>query len=195
MYDSIPDARYLTTGAFRGFDKSKANFVLAAVWEARKHDIIFIGHINLSLLVILIRFFYPKKKIVLLAHGIEVWKLQKGLKAKALQKLTSIWAVSNYTKNELCKNNKIDFQKVQVFPNTIDPFFHPNIEHAIDWHLLESYNINIKHTILFTLTRLNTSEKYKGYDKVIAALPNLIKQYPNLSVINSKNTTVMRAKK
>ena len=183
LYDSIPDARYINNAKFRGFDRSKANFVLAAVWEARKYNTIFIGHINLAILVVLIRFFYPKKKIILFAHGIEVWDLQKGLKARALKKLTSIWAVSTFTKNELCKNNDLDCRKVQVFPNTIDPFFEANIEHAIDWDLLLPYNLNHSHTIIFTLTRLKATEMYKGYDKIIAALPNLIKLYPNLKYV------------
>ena len=183
LYDEQADARYISRAHFRGFRKNKIRFVCAALWEARKHDTIFIGHINLSILVNLMAFLYPKKQLILLAHGIEVWETQKGGKAKALQQVARIWSVSNFTKNKLCSSNALSTEKVAVFPNTIDPFFESDIASPIDWDLLAPYQVQAHQQILLTLTRLHSKEQYKGYDKVIAALPSLIKQFPQLKYV------------
>ncbi|RYZ30566.1 MAG: glycosyltransferase, partial [Chitinophagaceae bacterium] len=37
--------------------------------------------------------------------------------------------------------------------------------------------------VLFTLTRLKSSEQYKGYDKVINALPEVLKRYPTVKYL------------
>jgi glycosyltransferase involved in cell wall biosynthesis len=118
-----------------------------------------------------------------MAHGIEVWEQQKGLKAKALQQVSSIWAVSNFTKQQLCAANHIALDKVVVFPNTIDPYLNADIESPINWELLAPYQLYPHQTIILTLTRLQHEEQYKGYDKIIAALPSLISQYPNLKYV------------
>jgi glycosyltransferase involved in cell wall biosynthesis len=128
-------------------------------------------------------FLYPKKQLILLAHGIEVWETQKGGKAKALQQVARIWSVSNFTKNKLCSSNALSTEKVVVFPNTIDPFFESDIASPIDWDLLAPYQVQAHQQVLLTLTRLHSKEQYKGYDKVIAALPSLISQFPQLKYV------------
>jgi glycosyltransferase involved in cell wall biosynthesis len=183
LYDEQADARYISRAHFRGFRKNKIRFVCAALWEARKHDTIFIGHINLSILVNLMAVLYPKKQLILLAHGIEVWETQKGGKAKALQQVARIWSVSNFTKTKLCSSNALSTEKVAVFPNTIDPFFESDIASPIDWDLLAPYQVQAHQQILLTLTRLHSKEQYKGYDKVIATLPSLITQFPQLKYV------------
>jgi phosphatidyl-myo-inositol dimannoside synthase len=183
LYDTEVDKRYVSSARFRGFQEQKIKFVLAALWEARKHETIIIGHINLSILIVLLRFLYPKKQLILMAHGIEVWEQQKRLKAKALQQISSIWAVSNFTKQQLCAANHIAHDKVVVFPNTIDPYLDADIESPINWDLLAPYQLFPHQTIILTLTRLQHEEQYKGYDKIIAALPSLLSQYPNLKYV------------
>ena len=183
LYDTEADKRYISSARFRGFQEQKIKFVLAALWEARNHETIIIGHINLSILIVLLRFLYPKKQLILMAHGIEVWEQQKGLKAKALQQVSSIWAVSNFTKKQLCAANHIALDKVVVFPNTIDPYLVADIESPINWDLLAPYQLYPHQTIILTLTRLQHEEQYKGYDKIIAVLPSLISQYPNLKYV------------
>jgi phosphatidylinositol alpha-1,6-mannosyltransferase len=46
--------------------------------------------------------------------------------------------------------------------------------------LLSRYGLTKENFILLTLTRLNSAEKYKGYDKVLHSLQELIKEYPHL---------------
>ena len=93
------------------------------------------------------------------------------------------WAVSNFTKQQLCVANHIALDKVVVFPNTIDPYLVADIESPINWDLLAPYQLFPHQTIILTLTRLQHEEQYKGYDKIIAALPSLISQYPNLKYV------------
>lgn len=47
-------------------------------------------------------------------------------------------------------------------------------------HLYERHNINASDFVLFSLTRLSTYEKYKGYDNIIEIIPYLLNHIPNL---------------
>jgi glycosyltransferase involved in cell wall biosynthesis len=79
----------------------------------------------------------------------------------------------------MIQNHGVAASKIAIFPNTIDPFFQYPTLFQKPAYLLERYGVEPNEQILFTLTRLSSTEKYKGYDLVIAALPSILKQYPN----------------
>ena len=66
-------------------------------------------------------------------------------------------------------------EKISVFPNTLDPHFQLPTDFSKPAFLKERYGINENEQVIFTLTRLNSEEGYKGYDKVISILPQLVK--------------------
>jgi glycosyltransferase involved in cell wall biosynthesis len=66
-----------------------------------------------------------------------------------------------------------------VFHNSLDPFFVTEPQPSIINQLKEKYKIKLDERVLVTLTRLVSSEKYKGYDKVISALAELKKEGEN----------------
>lgn len=67
-----------------------------------------------------------------------------------------------------------------VFHNSLDPYFQISPQPKILDHLKEKYQIEKADQVLMTLTRLVSSEKYKGYDKVIQAMAHLKPQHPRL---------------
>jgi glycosyltransferase involved in cell wall biosynthesis len=86
-----------------------------------------------------------------------------------------ILAVSTYTKGQLVNKQEVDSTKIQVFPNTIDPFFKFPEKFDKPTYLMKRYGILPDKKLLFTLTRLSSREGYKGYDTVIEVL-GMLKQ-------------------
>lgn len=182
-YDDKADTQYFPQQHYRGFREQKPKFIINSLLKAQSSDIVILGHINLSILAVLIKIFFPKKKVVLITHGIEVWKELSGNKLNALSKVDGILSVSGFTKNKLVELNKVPAEKITVFPNTIDPYF--TIPDSIERkdELRGRYNLDSKDFVLYTLTRLADTEAFKGYDNILKALPEIIKQHPNLKYV------------
>jgi glycosyltransferase involved in cell wall biosynthesis len=112
------------------------------------------------------------------AHGIEAWNIKNHNLIKALQNADRILAVSNYTKNRLIQEQNISPQKISILPNTFDPTRFKITSKPK--YLLERYNLSSEKSIVLTVARLDIKERFKGYDQVLQALPNIIKYIPNV---------------
>lgn len=115
------------------------------------------------------------------AHGIEAWNIQNPTLIKALKNADRILAVSNYTKNRLIQELNIIPEKIDILPNTFDPSRF-KISSKPDY-LLKRYNLSTEQPIILTVARLDISERFKGYDNVLKALPEIIKTMPNIHYI------------
>ncbi|RXK57443.1 glycosyltransferase family 1 protein [Lacibacter luteus] len=176
MYDDAPDKQYIGQQLFSGSKGKRIQFVCSAFIKAMQQDVVILGHLNLALIGVLIKLFSPKKKLVVICHGIEVFTPVSGFKKKVLQKADRILAVSSYTKNQLIEQQQLQAEKISVFPNTIDPFFQLPADFAKPAYLQQRYGITEGERVLFTLTRLNSKEGYKGYDTLVTVLPKLVQQ-------------------
>ena len=180
LYDNCCEEYYYPSNYYTACNGNKIKFIYKALLKIRKHDTIILGHLHLSIFVWLIKLLYSPKRIIIIIHGIEAEQNSNYFKRFALLHAHNILAVSNYTKSLLLKNYKIKPLKIIIFPNTIDPkFLMPRSGSSKD-DLRLRYNIGADKFVLFTLARLSFAEQYKGYDKVLACLPNLIPQYPQL---------------
>jgi glycosyltransferase involved in cell wall biosynthesis len=173
LYDNAPDEKYITKRRFQGFNGKLIPFIFASVKKGIKCDVVMFSHINLALVGLLIKLFNPKTKIILQAHGIEVWGKQSFLKKAFLKQADLVLPVSQFTKDNLVSHHGLDPHKCVVFHNSLDPFFITDTQTALENRLKEKHQINKEDCVLITLTRLVSSEKYKGYDKVITALAQL----------------------
>ena len=183
LYDEKANESYFPDYIYKGFNQHKISFVKECTIRARNFDVIVLGHINLAIVGILIKLFYPRKKVILITHGIEVWQPLKGIQKSFLHKADKVFAVSNFTKEKLHTVQKLDNNKICIFPNTIDPFFNIPVNFDKPEYLKNRYGVVEDHFVLFTLTRLSSVEKYKGYDVVINCLPDLVKKIPNIKYI------------
>lgn len=175
MYDAVGNENYIPSNRFSAFKGNRWSFVISSLIKSFKQQEIILGHVNLAMIGVLFKLLQPSKKLTVICHGIEVFEPLTGLKKKLLQKADRLLAVSNYTKEQLINIQKADAKKIHVFPNTLDPFFHLPNSFIKPNYLKERYGLKQDQKILFTLTRLNSDEGYKGYDKVIRALPALTK--------------------
>ena len=181
MYD-LPierDSRYTPAWSFRGFGKQRLWFVINSIIHLFKTDIVIISHVNLLFIAAIISTFKPNIKIYLFAHGIEIWPPLNSWQKFFLRKI-NVLAVSSFTRNKIIEVQGLNPQKVFVLNNALDPFYEFPLSFKKPETLLNRYGIAPQQPILFTLTRLASTEKYKGYDLIIEVLPDIIRQYPNL---------------
>ncbi len=182
LYDQSEqiDDQYINEKSYKGFSGSKVVFIIRSVLQGMLSDVIILSHINLLILVPILKFLKPKTKIILFAHGIEIWDPVSNWKREILQNDVEIWAVSRFTAEKIAITHHINKTNIQILNNAIDPFF--NWPNTFDKpkYLLDRYGINAEQPILLTLTRLIAEEAYKGYDRVLTALPTLVKKFPNL---------------
>lgn len=152
--------------------------MLIKTFFAKANPIIF-GHINLAPLALIIKKIKPSSKYILIAHGIDVWNDLNSKQQKMLSIVDEIWAVSSYTKKRLVEDKGVEEGKIKVFHNTIDPFLEKPKHFQKPNYLIKRYAFTEDTPIIFTLCRLSSNEAYKGYDKVVEAMPKVLKEFPN----------------
>lgn len=183
MNDITADERYLSRGVGRMFGGKRFQFVLETIFAAASARTVIIGHINLAPVAVLIRLLFPNTKIWLVCHGIEVWRPASYLKRKLLNTADRLLAVSSFTKERIIENHHVPAEKIQVFPNTIDPFFNFPVSFNKPGYLLKRYGISAQDKVILTVSRLTVHEKFKGYDNVIRVLPSLLQKQPNIRYV------------
>ncbi|MEO6218883.1 MAG: glycosyltransferase family 4 protein, partial [Ginsengibacter sp.] len=183
MYDRQQDAfnnLYFPAENFRGYGINKLRFSKEMVQAGAKADVVILSHINLLLIGSLIKRISPSTQLILLAHGIEVWEPLNKRKKKMLHQCDIILAVSSFTRNKLIEQQGVAKEKCTILNNCLDPFLPLPTVHKKSKELLKRYGYSATDTILMTLTRLSSKERYKGYDKVIEAMAMLKEKFPSL---------------
>ena len=183
MYGKADDGNrnnYFPQLVFTPFNGNKIRFVRQAFLEGRKCKVVMMSHINLLIVGYLIKFFRPSVKLVLLAHGIEVWKPLRGWKKKMLRRCDLILPVSHFTKEKMKALFGLPEEKFIVLNNCLDPFMELPLQKEKNPSLLERYKIKKEQLVLLTVSRMADTEQYKGYDKVLQVLPALVNAHKDI---------------
>lgn len=182
MYDKTfdRDSKYLNKSQYHAFGGHRKRFVIMSLFKGIRSDVVILSHINLLSIGYLIKRFKPTTKVYLLAHGIEIWQKLPEPKLRVLRRLDKIIAVSEYTANKIKEIHEIDHHKIEVLNNCLDPFYYFPKQFNKPEFLLKRYGLREDQTILFSLSRLSSSEKYKGYDHTFEILSHLIAKKPEL---------------
>ena len=178
--DKAAGNTYFPQTKYSGFKHKKISFVLRSLFEGSRSDIMLLSHVNLLLPGILVKLVRPSVKLVLLAHGIEVWRPVAGWKRRMLHKIDLVLPVSQFTKDKMKELYGLPETKFSVMNNCLDPFLEMPLQKEKAAYLQERYGLNNQNQVLLTVSRMVDTEQYKGYDRVLEALPALIPQYPNL---------------
>lgn len=179
MYDDLADPQYIPQDQFKGYKANRFVFGMAAVSKGINVDVLIISHIHLLVFASIVKKLKPNIKIVLFAHGIEIWSPLPNWKKRLLNK-TEIWAVSQYTAAQVISRHGINRNQIKVLNNSIDPFLKISNVTSKPNLLLNKYAINSGQKVLLTICRLSSAEQYKGYDLVIKSLKKVIQFYPDL---------------
>jgi phosphatidylinositol alpha-1,6-mannosyltransferase len=180
LNDKNCDARYIDEKQFRGFAGHRYLFVARSVKQGLKSNTIILNHINLIPVGILIRMLTKKPKIIIIAHGVEVWQKLANWKRHFLNHHAFIWAVSEYSGNQLSIKNGIHSSRITTLNPGIDPFFKVPTVFRKSQSLLKRYHISNNQQIVLTISRLTKFDTEKGYEKVLLVLPDLLCAFPNM---------------
>ena len=107
----------------RTFTGNKAAFAAATVRAitAGKYDDVIIGHVHFAELVVGARLFRRRRpRLLLVAHGVEVWNRIRGARRKALAGVDRFLCVSDYTAQSIrAQAPEIPAERFAIFPNAL----------------------------------------------------------------------------
>ena len=162
-----------------GADGGKLRFALAAIREAMRgpFDLVVAGHINLLAPAALAARIAGARS-VLVVHGIDAWSPHGSWLVRAgISRLDRIIGVSKLTLARFSAWAGADPARFRVLPNCVDlEKFTPGPKPP---DLMRKFGLE-QRTVLMTLGRLASDERYKGFDEVIEALPALAREVPDI---------------
>lgn len=176
---ALPPSLDYRTGAASG----KAAFLaheLAALTDRRWFDLAICGHLRLVPLMHLLRLRRAVPQGLIL-HGVDAWDSFGGQATRSsLARLDWFLAVSDYTKQRFCSWSGVPTDKGLVVPNAVDLVrFSPGPKPD---YLLDRYGLRGR-KVLMGMARLDTRERYKGFDEVMEAIPQMLPQHPDLAYL------------
>ena len=180
----VPSNVTLVRGSLGG----KRKFIRAAIEVARavkkragdEPVLIFCGHINLSPLAAIVQRVVGGS-VHLIIHGIDAWRTNRNPAVRAsLSTLSGFITVSHVTKQRFQRWTGLRSDQGVILPNCVDlKVFSPGPRSPV---LQSRYGLNGAKVIM-TFGRLESAERYKGFDEVIEVLPQLAPVFPGITYL------------
>lgn len=172
----IADREFVFTGAARG----KARFVATALRAARRHPkLVLAAHPNLAPILSSMKLLSPGMKSIVCAHGVEVWEPLSLVRRRALRRADLVLSPSRATAEFLESLQHVSPEHIRVLPWALDPDFETIAATNGSSKLPATFPSS---PVILTVGRWLTSERYKGMDTIILALPRLLLHWPNLQL-------------
>jgi len=166
---------------FTGCDRGKGTFTAAALKAARRRaKLVLAAHPNLAPVARLMKFAAPRMKSIVCTHGVEVWEPMSTMRRKALRKANLVLAPSKYTADHVKADQGVVQERVRVLAWALDPQFEAFVASAVKNGPPGNFP---KGQVILTVGRWLTSERYKGMDTLITALPKLLTRWPDLQLV------------
>jgi phosphatidylinositol alpha-1,6-mannosyltransferase len=164
-----------------GFARSKFRFVSYCIAQARKNpQFVLAAHPNLAAVAIVIRFFSPSTKIIVMSHGIEIWERMPIHRHRALLSCDIVIATSKYNVQKLIHLQKIPARKIRLVPWPLSPttlqLADANVELPVP-------NTFPRGRVILTVGRWSANERYKGADQLIRAVAELRRALPDVQLV------------
>jgi phosphatidylinositol alpha-1,6-mannosyltransferase len=139
---------------------------LAAI---QRFDAVFCGHLNaIPLAAAIARVL--RVPLWVQVHGIEAWQPRGALHRRGLATAALITSVSRYTRSRLLAWANVAPHRVRVLPNAAASGYGPRQKRC---DLAARHGLSGRRIIL-TVGRLSATERYKGHDRLIDALPSIL---------------------
>jgi glycosyltransferase involved in cell wall biosynthesis len=171
--------------SIRGYGRAKARFVLSGIGHVRslrksRVGVIIAGHPHLALPAVLMQRFAPGLKIIVMAHGIEVWSPLSHLRRRALLGADVVLAPSRFTAQKLIEVQGVPLDKIRVLPWPMNTDF---LRRAAEPAALPLPPEFPSGEVILTVGRWAASERYKGVDELIRAIATLRSSNPDLQLV------------
>jgi phosphatidylinositol alpha-1,6-mannosyltransferase len=166
--------------AFRGFGRSKLRFIVAAFQNARKKPrIVLAAHPNLAPIASWMKRLAPQIKIIVMAHGVEVWQPLPPPRHTALLAADIVLAASTSTVQKLTEVQQLPPEKIRKLPWPLDPEVLSMADAPEHLAAPEAFPLS---PAILTVGRWAASEQYKGVDDLIRALAQLRSTHKDLTL-------------
>jgi len=151
--------------------------VLKVALRDPRFDLVVCGHIHLLPGAFLLSL-WVRAPTVLVIHGVEAWEPKsRALNNYLVKKVSAFISVSELTKQRFLEWTQADGKRGFLLPNAIElDRFGPGPKNKA---LIDRYRLGGK-TVLMTLGRLPSHDRYKGFDEMLELLPILVKEIPNV---------------
>jgi phosphatidylinositol alpha-1,6-mannosyltransferase len=156
-----------------GFERRKSRLAWT-VWSASPRlGLAYLGHCGLAPLGLPLKI-HSNTHYVVASYGIEAWQQLERIPRLALRGASAVTAISRFTADKIVEVNSIRNDQVSLIPLGLDP--------AFELHSRRNGTVPRlpEGKIILTVARLAASERYKGIDDVIRALPSLAREFPDL---------------
>jgi phosphatidylinositol alpha-1,6-mannosyltransferase len=149
-----------------------------ALASERRFDAVFCGHLHaVPLAAALARIL--RVPLWVQVHGVDAWRPPGALHRLSLSAAALVTSVSRYTRARLLTWANVAPHRVRVLPNTVDSRYGPRPRRD---DLVARYGLEGRRVIL-TVGRLSAAERYKGHDRVIAALAGVLRRIPDAAYL------------
>ena len=167
---------------FRGFGRDKLKFVVAAIREANRHDrsIILAAHPHLAPPAACAKFGASQARMIVVSHGVEVWKPLPWLRGRCLRRADVALAPSRDTAEKLAAVQGVAPEKIRVLAWPLSSSFLEMANHPATLPLPPSFPSG---RVILTVGRWAASERYKGVDDLIRAAAQLRPSFPGLQMV------------
>jgi glycosyltransferase involved in cell wall biosynthesis len=165
-----------------GYAGSRIQFVLAAQRVASRKPVLVLAlHPHLAPIVWSMRARDRKFRSMIFTHGIEVWQPLGWPRGAALRRANLVIGPSTDTVQHLISEQHLPSGKVQRLSWALDPEFEARVAATAS----TSFPPGFPRTgqIILTVGRWDPSERYKGADTLISALPRVLKTAPDASLV------------
>jgi phosphatidyl-myo-inositol dimannoside synthase len=166
-FDAPPQVDFIGCGSSKM--KAVASFVTRLVKD--KPDVVIFGHVLFAPLTILARLLVRRSRQVILVYGIDVWEKPNPLMAFLIRKYVwKIFSMSQFTANTMQDLYRLSGSKFDILPGAVD-----DVEET-----KERADVTLKgQSRLLSVTRLSRFDSYKNIDKVILAMPQILRRHPD----------------
>src|SRR5260370_9804469 len=166
---------------FTGCERAKGRFTVTALRAARrKAKLVLAGHPNLGPVVQAMRVAAPQMKSIICTHGVEVWEPLGGLRRRPLRPATLILAPSRDPADHVASEQGVARERIRVLPWALGPQFEALLTPGSQNALPREFP---KGRVILTVGRWLATERYKGMDTLITALPRLLTQRPDVQLV------------
>jgi phosphatidyl-myo-inositol dimannoside synthase len=149
---------------------SRRAFINAARRASRhRPSIIIVGHPHFTPLGWIMARLYGSRVVVFM-YGIEVWEPLTLPRRWTLQRSDQRIAISRFTANRAARANHLALGSIQLLYNCLDPGLEARVPAGEAERALS----------MLTVSRITSSDPYKGHTYVLAAMPALLERFPEL---------------
>jgi glycosyltransferase involved in cell wall biosynthesis len=166
---------------FCGFARDKGSFLRACVALAgRDPQLVLAAHPNLALAGTMMKLRRPGLPLAVCTHGVEVWNPLPIVRRLALRRADLVLAPSRFTAERVSTVQGVPPSKTLRLPWALDPEFLKLAESSKRASLPLAFP---KGRVILAAGRWSAAERYKGVDRLIEALPEVLASVPDAHLV------------